>query len=86
MNSGFGNTYFASSIYAAQAALVAAQAANPGSKNAIIFLSDGQANASEYSKNSSAYGTANSINQYAQASEFPEAPSPSEVGPTRRRI
>ncbi len=81
VNSGFGNTYFASSIYAAQAALVAAQAANPGSKNAIIFLSDGQANASEYSKNSSAYGTANSINQYAQASEFPEAPSPSEVGP-----
>lgn len=81
LNSGFGNTYFASSIYAAQAALVAAQTAHPGSKNALVFLSDGQANASMYNKNSSAYGTANSTNQFAKASEFPEAPYPSAVGP-----
>jgi Flp pilus assembly protein TadG len=83
LNSGFGNTYFASSIYAAQAALVAQQNANPGSKNAIIFLSDGQANASYYSKNSAAYGTADSTNQFKQANQFPEgsATSPSEVGP-----
>jgi hypothetical protein len=36
--SGFGNTYYASSIYEAQAALAAQQTAVPGSKNAIIFL------------------------------------------------
>jgi hypothetical protein len=44
LNSGIGNTYYAGAIYAAQSALVAEQAANPGSRNAIIFLSDGQAN------------------------------------------
>lgn len=38
-----GVTYYASVIYAAQAALTAEQTANPGSKNALIFLSDGQA-------------------------------------------
>jgi hypothetical protein len=43
-NSSIGNTYIASSIYAAQSALIAEQIANPGSKNALIFLSDGQAN------------------------------------------
>ncbi|MGA2671600.1 MAG: pilus assembly protein TadG-related protein [Terracidiphilus sp.] len=43
-SSGGGITYYAGTIYAAQAALLAEQAANPGSKNAIIFLSDGQAN------------------------------------------
>ena len=32
-------------IYAAQAALVAQQAANPGTQNVIIFLSDGDSNA-----------------------------------------
>jgi hypothetical protein len=87
--SGFGNTYSASSIYAAQAALVAEQGAVPNSKNAIIFLSDGQSNASYYSKNKSAYGTANSSNQFADAYEFPSGPAVnsktlpygSEVGP-----
>lgn len=44
VNSSIGNTYIASSIYAAQSALHAEQIANPGSKNALIFLSDGQAN------------------------------------------
>ncbi|HEY1985214.1 MAG TPA: pilus assembly protein TadG-related protein [Terracidiphilus sp.] len=80
--SHFGNTYFASSIYAAQSALAAEQAANPGSKNAIIFLSDGQANASMYSRNPSTYGTVNSTNQYSKAYQFPEAPAGSEVGPS----
>jgi hypothetical protein len=78
--SGFGNTYFAGSIYEAQAALAAESTAN-GGKNALIFLSDGQANASYYSKNSSAYGGSNSTNQYADAYEFPSGPSGSEVGP-----
>jgi len=39
-----GITYYAGAIYAAQAALVAEQTAYPKAKNAIIFLSDGQAN------------------------------------------
>jgi hypothetical protein len=80
--SGFGNTYLAGSIYMAQAALAAEQSAVPGSKNALIFLSDGQANVSYYSENTSAYGTANSTNQYAQAYQFPMAPKNSEAGPT----
>ena len=84
--SNFGNTYFASSIYAAQAALAAQATANPGSSNALIFLSDGQANASYFSRNSSAYGGSspyyNSTNQFNDATEFPEAPAGSLVGPT----
>jgi len=80
--SNFGNTYFASVLYAAQSALTAEQQANPGSQNAIIFLSDGQANNSYYSDNKSAYGTVTSSNQYNEAYEFPSGPSPSEVGPT----
>jgi Flp pilus assembly protein TadG len=79
--SNFGNTYLASSIYAAQSALNAQQLAY-GGRNAIIFLSDGDANASYYAHNSSAYGTANSTNQFVDATEFPEAPANSEVGPT----
>ncbi|HEY1648141.1 MAG TPA: Tad domain-containing protein [Terracidiphilus sp.] len=84
--SNFGNTYFASSIYEAQAALAIEKAANPNSQTAIIFLSDGQANASYFSKNSSAYGGSspyyNSTNQFNEATEFPEALAGSEVGPT----
>jgi hypothetical protein len=84
--SGFGNTYFASSIYEAQIALAAEQAANPGSQNAIIFLSDGQANASYWSKDKTAYMSSspyyNSTNQYNRAIEFPDAPNTSTVGPT----
>jgi hypothetical protein len=80
--SGFGNTYLAGAIYMAQAALAAEQTVVPGSKNAIIFLSDGQANASYYSENSSAYGTANNTNQFAKAYQFPMGPAGSEVGPT----
>jgi hypothetical protein len=84
--SHFGNTYFASSIYAAEAALAAQKAAYPNSQSAIIFLSDGQANASYFSKNPSAYGGSspyyNSTNQFNKATEFPEAPAGSEVGPT----
>jgi Flp pilus assembly protein TadG len=41
---GEGITYYASVIYAAQSALVAEQKLYPGSKNAIVLLSDGQAN------------------------------------------
>jgi hypothetical protein len=38
-------TYYAGVLYAAQAALVAEQAANPGSQNVLIILSDGNATA-----------------------------------------
>ena len=44
VNVGEGITYYASAIYAAQSALVAERNAHPGSQNAIILLSDGQAN------------------------------------------
>jgi len=43
-NVGEGITYYASVLYAAESALVAEQKAHPGSKNAIVLLSDGQAN------------------------------------------
>ncbi len=43
---GGEGTYYAQVIYAAQAALVAQQTANPGSQNAMIILSDGNATAS----------------------------------------
>ena len=79
--SGFGNTYTASAIYSAQSALNAEQALY-GGQNALILLSDGGMNASYYSENKSAYGTANSTNQYTKAYEFPSAPSGSAVGPT----
>jgi hypothetical protein len=44
---GGEGTYYAGVIYAAQAALVAEQVANPGSQNVIILLSDGNASASQ---------------------------------------
>ena len=80
--SNFGNTYIAGAIYMAQAALAAEQTVVPNSQNAIIFLSDGQANASYYIENPTTYGTANGSNQFAQAYQFPSGPKNSEVGPT----
>lgn len=79
--SGYGNTYVASSIYAAQNALNAEQAAE-GGQNALIVLSDGGMNASYYSNNTSQYGSSNSSNQYSNAYEFPTGPAGSQVGPT----
>jgi Putative Flp pilus-assembly TadE/G-like len=79
--SGFGNTYVASSMYAAQSALASEQASY-GGQNAMILLSDGDMNASYYSTNSGSYGTANTTNQFTHAYEFPSGPSGSEVGPT----
>jgi hypothetical protein len=49
---GGEGTYYAQAIYAAQAALIANQAANPGSQNAMIILGDGDMNAVNYSTNS----------------------------------
>jgi hypothetical protein len=41
-------TFYAGAIYAAQAALIAQQSANPGTQNVLIFLSDGDSNAEAY--------------------------------------
>jgi hypothetical protein len=59
---GGQGTFFAGAIYAAQAALVAEQAAYPNSQNALIILSDGDANSKYYTTpkqngNSSSSGT-----------------------------
>jgi len=51
-------TYYPQVIYAAQAALVTQQSANPGSKNAIIILGDGDLNASA----SNAYTAGGALN------------------------
>jgi len=51
---GGEGTYYAQVIYAAQAALAAQQTANPGSKNAMIILSDGDATACASNANTSA--------------------------------
>ena len=44
-NAGIFGTYYAATIYSAQAALIQAQTANPGSQNVLIILGDGDANA-----------------------------------------
>jgi hypothetical protein len=44
---GGQGTYYAGVIYAAQSSLIAAQSANPGSLNALIILSDGDANSTK---------------------------------------
>jgi hypothetical protein len=59
---GGAGTYYAQVIYAAQAALVAQQTANPNSKNAIIILTDGDATACA----SNAYTTGGACNSKAQ--------------------
>jgi hypothetical protein len=59
---GGEGTYYAQVIYAAQASLVAQQAANPGSKNAMIILSDGDATACA----SGAYTTGGACSTRAQ--------------------
>ena len=50
---GGEGTYYAQVIYAAQAALIAQQTANPGSQNAMIILSDGDATACASNANTS---------------------------------
>ncbi|MFZ0745217.1 MAG: pilus assembly protein TadG-related protein [Terracidiphilus sp.] len=65
---GGDGTYYAGAIYAAASSLVAAQAANPGSVNALIILSDGDADSSKITgatNNGATYGSAQ--DQCAQA-------------------
>ena len=57
---GGEGTYFAGVIYSALSSLAAAQAANPGSQNALIILSDGDADSSNITggtNNGSTYGS-----------------------------
>jgi hypothetical protein len=53
---GVFGTYYAGVIYAAQSALVAQKAANPGSANVIIILSDGDATAPKTNGNNTVMG------------------------------
>ena len=59
---GGEGTYYAQVVYAAQAALVAQQNANPGSQNAIIMLTDGDATSCASNANTSA-GACNTSSQ-----------------------
>ena len=47
MQTSSNNTFYAAAIYAAQSSLVAQQAANAGTKNVLIVLSDGNATAKQ---------------------------------------
>jgi len=62
---GGDGTYYAQAIYAAQAALVAEQTANPGSKNAMIILTDGDATSCAANANTSAGACSNSAQMVA---------------------
>ena len=66
-------TYYAGAIYAAQAALIAEQNANPGSQNVIILLSDGDANAAQSTNYGS--GTPTVIGMPSPASNSGSYPS-----------
>jgi hypothetical protein len=57
-------TYYAQAVYAAQATLALQQAANPGSQNAMIILSDGDATACA----SNAYTTGGACNSKSELS------------------
>jgi hypothetical protein len=58
-------TYYAGAIYAAQSALVAVKAANPGTENVLIILSDGDATATRTSGSNTVIGPpATSSGQY----------------------
>ena len=70
---GIGVTYYASVIYAAQAALTAEQKLNANSKNAIIFLSDGQANMADGTYS----GYASTSGAFPDSGSFSASPSTS---------
>jgi hypothetical protein len=62
---GIFGTYYAGAIYAAQSALVAVKALNPGTENVLIILSDGDATAPQMNGNNTVMGSpATSSGQY----------------------
>jgi hypothetical protein len=70
---GGDGTYYAGVIYAAQSSLMAAKAANPGSLNALIILSDGDAQSTKicktWSSGSCTAYASNSGNVYGSAQD-----------------
>jgi len=74
---GGEGTYYAGVIYAAQAALVTAQAANTGTQNVMIILSDGDANAtSSHMSSTNSKGTyPSTVDQCHQAITAAQAAS-----------
>lgn len=63
---GGEGTYFAGAIYAAQSSLIAAQSANPGSLNAMIILSDGDASSTKISGGTHAGNVYGSLDDQCQ--------------------
>jgi len=63
---GGDETYYAGAIYAAQSSLMAAQAANPGTKNVMIILSDGDANSTHISGGTHAGNVYGSLDDQCQ--------------------
>lgn len=61
---GVYGTYYAGVFYAAQSALIAQQATSPGTENAIILLSDGDATAPKTSYNQTVIPGANGSGSY----------------------
>lgn len=61
---GVYGTYYAGVIYAAQAALVAQQTANPGTQNVLILLSDGNATAPQTNGSYTVIGSPATSNGY----------------------
>ncbi|HLY43761.1 MAG TPA: pilus assembly protein TadG-related protein [Terracidiphilus sp.] len=63
---GGDGTYYAGVIYAAQSSLMAAQAANPGSQNILIVLSDGDANSTRIANGTHGGNTYGSLDDQCQ--------------------
>jgi len=63
---GGDGTYYAGVIYAAQSSLMAAQAANPGSENIMIILSDGDANSTRIANGTHAGNVYGSLDDQCQ--------------------
>ena len=63
-NAGNYGTYYGATIYAAQAALVQEQTANPGSENVLIILGDGDANAPHTNGSYTVMGSPATANGY----------------------
>jgi len=82
---GVFGTYYAGVLYAAQSALVAQKAANPGSANVIILLSDGDATAPKTNGSNTVMGSpATGNGQYPSGSGSVARPSlPRNTPPAR---
>jgi len=82
-NPGGEGTYYAGVIYAAQASLLAQQQANPGSKNAMVLLSDGDATATKTQMASTANATGLYPSYYDECQQAVTAANNAEQNGTR---